>query len=567
MCVSVASGCASGENEYSAAARERSPAVAAVLGREAAAHPVKLAERSDRAPEVPTFFKGTLLARRPPALPPDPWNTMFWHGVLGWEGSMSERCRSRPGEPHDRVLQLVGRKILGQAAALEELLPCIQMYQAGLAPPGRPAGIFLLLGPTGTGKTRTVEALAEALHGSEHALLKVDCGAYHSDHEVAKLIGAPPGYIGHRETKPVLSQERLRAVTSSSCDLSLVLFDEFEKAAPALSTLLLGILDRGTLTLGDGTDVDFRQSMILLTSNLGARGMMRELRPSLGFRGQREVEAEDLTHRLEAIALTAVRKRFSPEFLNRIDAIVTYRPLDSSALASIVDQQLAELQDHVYARLGERSFELAVGPRARAFLLERGTSAEYGARELRRAIHRHLSRPLAVFVTSGKVTRESRVEVDLDPSSKVLAFTIGKARRRASQRPHRRPGVLVLDAQREVREWLGEVLEGSGFRPLLAASPDEARRITAREGVTLALIAPDVKDGQAAVSTVFVQRSLQKLRIVILADADMPADHAYLYRRQGFQLLRKPFLAKDVVELLHRQGPRPDARGRQAGAA
>ncbi|HEX6656853.1 MAG TPA: AAA family ATPase, partial [Ilumatobacter sp.] len=174
-------------------------------------------------------------------------------GVMDEPNASDAQPANVPAESGATLVELLRRKIVGQPTALQYIVPYVQMYQAGLAPPDRPAGIFLLLGPTGTGKTRTVEALAEVLHGSAKAVLKVDCGEFQSDHEVAKLIGAPPGYLGHRETKPMLTQERLAAVTSSGCDLSLVLFDEIEKAAPTLTVLLLGILDKGTLNLGDNT--------------------------------------------------------------------------------------------------------------------------------------------------------------------------------------------------------------------------------------------------------------------------------------------------------------------------
>ena len=182
------------------------------------------------------------------------------------------------------ILDLLSEKIVGQQTAISGIASTVKMYQAGLAPAGRPAGVFLLLGPTGTGKTRTVEALAEILHGASQRVVKIDCGEYQSDHEVAKLIGAPPGYLGHSQTCPVLTQEKLTAAASPFCDLSIVLFDEIEKAAPAVSRLLLGVLDKATLRLGDGTEVNFEKSLIFLTSNLGAREMMKELQPQLGFR-------------------------------------------------------------------------------------------------------------------------------------------------------------------------------------------------------------------------------------------------------------------------------------------
>ncbi len=249
------------------------------------------------------------------------------------------------------------------------------------------------------------------LHGSDKKVVKVDCGEFQSDHEVAKLIGAPPGYLGHRETQPVLTQDKLTGATSADCPVSIVLFDEIEKAAPALSTLLLGILDRATLTLGDNTVVNFEQSLIFLTSNLGAREMMKEMRPDLGFQGVVDRNPTDLAAKLESIGVAAVRRRFSPEFVNRIDVVITYQPLDELALAAILEQHIADLQRHVNTRLGNRSFEIEVTPASKRFLLERGTSAEYGARELKRTIHRHLTQPLAALVARGGVEPGAHVVV------------------------------------------------------------------------------------------------------------------------------------------------------------
>ncbi|HEY7543458.1 MAG TPA: AAA family ATPase, partial [Blastocatellia bacterium] len=181
------------------------------------------------------------------------------------------------------LVALLSQKVVGQSAATGCIVPYIHMCQAGLAPEDRPAGVFLLLGPTGTGKTRTVEAIAEVLHGSPKNIIKIDCGEFQMEHEVAKLIGSPPGYLGHRETPPMLTQQALGASTSPDCDLAIVLFDEIEKAAPSMTRLLLGILDRAVLRLGDNTTVNFERSLIFFTSNLGAREMMKELRPDFGF--------------------------------------------------------------------------------------------------------------------------------------------------------------------------------------------------------------------------------------------------------------------------------------------
>src|SRR5256884_730448 len=239
--------------------------------------------------------------------------------------STQGRSRKQPADPAADLTAVLSQKVVGQPAATKVIVPYIQMFQAGLAPEGRPVGVFLLLGPTGTGKTKTVEALAEILHGSEKNVLKIDCGEFQMEHEVAKLIGAPPGYLGHPETVPMLTQQQLQAVTSSQCALSLVLFDEIEKAAPALSRLLLGILDKALLRLGDNTMVNFEKSLIFFTSNLGAREMMRGIHPEIGFHTHSPRDRADLTSKLESIALAAVRTRFSPEFVNRIDAVVTYQ--------------------------------------------------------------------------------------------------------------------------------------------------------------------------------------------------------------------------------------------------
>ncbi len=325
--------------------------------------------------------------------------------------------------PTDRDLaHELRQRLIGQQAAIDAIVPYVTMFQAGLSPEGRPAGVFLLLGPSGTGKTRTVEALAEALHGSEKAVLKIDCGEYQMDHEVAKLIGAPPGYLGHRETQPLLTQFRLSSVASEASPLSIVLFDEVEKAAPSLNRLLLGVLDKGLLRLGDNTSVTFENSIIFMTSNLGAAAMMKELGSGFGF--QREgVTDEDRSRKLAAIGDQAVRRNFSPEFINRLDSTVTYEPLSKAAMEQILDLQLAKLDDHIRHRLGLRSFTLDVRPEARAYLLERGVSAQFGARELKRTIHRQLLQPLASFILAGRIRPGSNVRIALATGGESLTFS------------------------------------------------------------------------------------------------------------------------------------------------
>lgn len=329
------------------------------------------------------------------------------------------RTRRLVPDPNDLASALAS-KVVGQATAVSSIVPYVQMYQAGLAPEGRPVGVFLLLGPSGTGKTRTVEALASVLHGSEKNVLRVDCGEYQMEHEVAKLIGAPPGYLGHRETQPMLTQVKLNAVTSERNSLSLVLLDEIEKAAPSMARLLLGVLDKASLRLGDNNTVNFERSMIFMTSNLGASEMLRALRPDFGFQSMVDQPVEDAAAAVERIGMNAVRKKFAPEFVNRIDAVLTYRPLGRDSLEAILEQQLAGLQAHITNRLAQRSFPLEISDAARNFLIERGTSTQYGARELKRTIHRQLIQPIAAMVANGLIEPAEPVYADLDEGGEKL---------------------------------------------------------------------------------------------------------------------------------------------------
>lgn len=323
------------------------------------------------------------------------------------------RPRRTSGSGGGNLLEQLQSRVIGQPHAMAEIVPYVQMHRAGLAPDGRPVGVFLLLGPTGTGKTRTVEALADVLHGSERNMLKIDCGEFQMEHEVAKLIGAPPGYLGHRETQPLITQQKLNAVTSESSNLSLLLFDEIEKAAPSMNRLLLGVLDKATLRLGDNTSVNFERTLIFLTSNLGAEAMRKHLLPDFGFEAMspRAAERAGLT-KLQGIGWGAVKRKFSPEFVNRIDAVITYQPLDAAAMDTILDQQIAALQRHIEDRLEDAAFEVELTTEARGLLLERGTSAEYGARELKRTILRLLTQPLAALVEQGRVPAGAFVVVD-----------------------------------------------------------------------------------------------------------------------------------------------------------
>lgn len=328
------------------------------------------------------------------------------------------RPRRNGGQGGGDLLEQLQSRVIGQPQAMTEIVPYVRMHRAGLAPEGRPVGVFLLLGPTGTGKTRTVEALADVLHGSERNLLKIDCGEFQMEHEVAKLIGAPPGYLGHRETQPLITQQKLNAVTSESSNLSLLLFDEIEKAAPSMTRLLLSVLDKATLRLGDNTSVSFERTLIFLTSNLGADAMRKQLLPDFGFEALSPMAAERAgLAKLQSIGWGAVRRKFSPEFVNRIDAVITYQPLDDAAMETILDQQIAALQKHIEDRLEESAFEVELSRDARQLLLARGTSLEFGARELKRTILRLLTQPLAALVEQGRVPPGAFVFVEREGQS------------------------------------------------------------------------------------------------------------------------------------------------------
>ena len=453
-------------------------------------------------------------------------------------------------QPAADLVERLSRKVVGQADALEYIIPYIKTYQAGLSAPDRPAGIFLLLGPTGTGKTRTVEALAEILHGSPKNLLKIDCAEYQSDHEVAKLIGAPPGYVGHRETRPLLTQERLQGVVSAGCDLALVLFDEIEKAAPALTTLLLGALDKAILHLGDNSLVNFEKALIFLTSNLGAREMMNQVRPEIGFQSAAESRSpESLAGKLESIALASVRRRFSPEFVNRIDAVITYRPLDEASLTMILDHHIMELQRHVHTRLEERSFDIDVSQAARQLLLEKGFKQEYGARELKRTIHRMLTQPLAALVAEGQVPPGARVIVDVAESGETLALKT-EEQPRALDADLAQKTVLILDDNHQLLGWLQLELEGTGVTALPAGSAAEARTIAANNKIDLAIVDLLLPDGDGLSVAFEILRLWPRLRVVVMTGGDLSAEEIAVCERQEFPVLRKPFLSRDVISLV-----------------
>jgi ATP-dependent Clp protease ATP-binding subunit ClpB len=317
------------------------------------------------------------------------------------------------------------RLVIGQEEAIHEIVNTYQTYLAGLSPEGRPIGNFLFLGPTGTGKTRAVEATAEALLGNPRAVIKIDCGEFQHSHEIAKLIGSPPGYLGHRETHPMLAQEVLNQYQTDSVKLSFVLFDEIEKASDALWNLLLGILDKATLTLGDNRKVDFSNALIFMTSNIGATEMSSLVSPKLGFHVSTPDDgngAPTLPAKLARTGVEAARRKFTPEFLNRLDRIVVFKALGNEELNRIIDIELELVQQRVQSAAGGKPFFINVTGNARKFLLTQGIDLRYGARPLKRAIERLLVQPLSNLMATDQIQRHDRIRITHSGESPSLAF-------------------------------------------------------------------------------------------------------------------------------------------------
>jgi ATP-dependent Clp protease ATP-binding subunit ClpB len=321
------------------------------------------------------------------------------------------------------------RMIVGQEEAIQQIVSIYQMHLTGLNPPGRPIGNFLFLGPTGSGKTRIVEATAEALLKNARAVIKIDCAEFQHSHEIAKLIGSPPGYLGHRETHPLLSQEVLNQYHTETVKLSFVLFDEIEKASDALWNLLLGILDKATLTLGDNRKVDFSRAMIFMTSNLGAAEMSSLMSPRLGFNAgeAREKTAtgivdDKLSGKLARSGVEAARRKFTPEFINRLDKIVTFQPLGTEQLKKILDIELNMVQQRIFNTSPERAFVFTLSDTSKDFLLQEGTDLKYGARHLKRAIERLLVQPMSNLIATDQVRGGDWIRVDFDESGRILRF-------------------------------------------------------------------------------------------------------------------------------------------------
>jgi ATP-dependent Clp protease ATP-binding subunit ClpA len=335
----------------------------------------------------------------------------------GLNTALDPSRRSSDAQEFEAALR---RRIVGQDAAIEKVTEIYQMFLAGLNAPGRPVGNLLFLGPTGSGKTRVVEAMAEALFGDAHACIKIDCAEFQHSHEIAKLIGSPPGYLGHRETHPLLTQEALNQWHTEKLKLTVLLFDEIEKASDALWQLLLGILDKATLTLGDNRRVDLSHCVIVLTSNLGASEMNEMINGSMGFRQEPVFIDARIDEKITRTAQEAARRKFSPEFMNRIDKVVVFKMLKPDHLEKILEIELGLVQQRILQATGNNQFVFSCTPQVKKFLMQEGSDAKYGARHLKRAIEKNIVFPLANLVATSQVKLGDFVRIDMNGENRLV---------------------------------------------------------------------------------------------------------------------------------------------------
>ncbi|MBV8865331.1 MAG: ATP-dependent Clp protease ATP-binding subunit [Acidobacteriaceae bacterium] len=330
---------------------------------------------------------------------------------------------AKMGSEADTLAENLHRRVVGQDEAIRQIVGCYQTVVTGLRAPNRPAGTFLFLGPTGSGKTRIVEATAESLVGSARAVVKIDCAEFQHSHEIAKLIGSPPGYLGHRETHSALSQEVIDQYQTESVKTSFILFDEIEKASDSLWNLLLGILDTATLTLGDNRKVDFSSAMIFMTGNLGAAEMSAIMKPRFGFTGLTPQLDKRLEERAASSAGAAARRKFNPEFINRLDRIVVFKTLGAAELRRILSIELQIIEGRICRTMGKKSPHFTITEAAKDCVLREGIDQRYGARHLKRALERLLLEPLSNLLATKQIQSGDSVVIDgRDELNELLFF-------------------------------------------------------------------------------------------------------------------------------------------------
>ncbi|MEJ2377252.1 MAG: AAA family ATPase, partial [Pseudolabrys sp.] len=307
--------------------------------------------------------------------------------VSRWTGVPVDKMLEGEKEKLLRMEEELSRRVIGQKEAVQAVSTAVRRARAGLQDPNRPIGSFMFLGPTGVGKTELTKALAEYLFDDENALIRIDMSEYMEKHAVARLIGAPPGYVGYEEGGALTEAVRRRPY-------QVVLFDEIEKAHPDVFNVLLQVLDDGRLTDGQGHTVDFRNTLIIMTSNLGAEFLVSQ------------PEGQD-TDAVRDQVMAVVRSSFRPEFLNRVDEIILFHRLKKEEMGRIVDIQMTRLQK----LLDDRKITITLAPSAREWLADKGWDPAYGARPLKRVIQKSVQDPLAEMILAGTVKDGEDVEV------------------------------------------------------------------------------------------------------------------------------------------------------------
>jgi ATP-dependent Clp protease ATP-binding subunit ClpB len=310
--------------------------------------------------------------------------------VSRWTGVPVDRMLEGEKEKLLRMEDELAKRVIGQQDAVRAVSTAVRRARAGLQDPHRPIGSFMFLGPTGVGKTELTKALAEYLFDDENALIRIDMSEYMEKHAVARLIGAPPGYVGYEEGGALTEAVRRRPY-------QVVLFDEIEKAHPDVFNVLLQVLDDGRLTDGQGHTVDFRNTLIVMTSNLGSDFLVNQ------------PEGQD-TDAVKDQVMAVVRAAFRPEFLNRVDEIILFHRLKKSEMGRIVDIQIARLQK----LLDDRKVVISLDPSARDWLAEKGWDPAYGARPLKRVIQKSVQDPLAEMILAGKIKDGEKVRISGD---------------------------------------------------------------------------------------------------------------------------------------------------------
>jgi ATP-dependent Clp protease ATP-binding subunit ClpB len=336
--------------------------------------------------------------------------------VERWTGIPTTKMLEGERDKLLRMEEELGKRVVGQTPALVAVANAVRRARAGLNDENRPLGSFLFLGPTGVGKTELTKAVAEYLFDDDNAMVRIDMSEFMEKHSVSRLIGAPPGYVGYDEGGVLTEAVRRRPY-------QVVLFDEVEKAHPDVFNVLLQVLDDGVLTDGQGRKVDFKQTLIILTSNLGARALSELPEGADITTAKREVEE-------------AVRAHFRPEFLNRLDEQIIFDRLNRADMTGIVEIQLRRLE----ARLAARKITLELTVEAKAWLAEEGFDPVFGARPLKRVIQRHLQDPLAEMILSGTVLDGATVTVSAGPDGLLIGDRVIQGRR---ERPQSPPVVLV----------------------------------------------------------------------------------------------------------------------------